>query len=87
MFKMVALILQGIVGFVLYLPARTATTHYAIHIGRGHGEIGHPAKMLDLAVPFDFPILDEIHQHVRVGFVQGNLIDESKLVSYGHLPR
>ena len=59
--EVIALIFEGIEGFILNLPPSATTSHQFKHIGCGDDQIGNPAKMLHL-VAFNFPILDEVNQ-------------------------
>ena len=56
MFKMIALIFQGIEGFVLDLPSGTPTAHDLIRIVFCHSKIGNPAEVLYL-IRGNFPCL------------------------------
>ncbi len=76
-FKMIALVLEGIEGLIFNLPAGATAPHQLKDIGCRDREIGDPAKMLDF-VPVNFPIFNEVDQQVRVRGVQRDLIDEPK---------
>ena len=64
-FKVIALIFQSIEGLVFNLPPRPATPHEVVHVPRADAQVGHPTKVLHLALTH-LPILDEIDSHVSV---------------------
>jgi hypothetical protein len=80
MFEMIPLVLQGVEGLVLNLPTRPPATHDCEDVHLGDGEIGDPTEVLGLALS-DLPVLDKVHQYVRIGLVQGYLIDKGKAVN------
>ncbi len=75
MFKMIALIFEGVEGFIFNLPTRPSTFHYDADIPFFQGEIGNPAKMAYF-VAVDFPVFQKVNQYILIALVQGNLIDK-----------
>ncbi len=69
MFKLISLVLEGIKSLVFDFPAGAPAAHNTFHIPFADLEMGHPAEMLGL-IGSNFPILNEIDQHVWVGSVQ-----------------
>ena len=66
MTQVVALIFQGVEGFILDLPAGAAGSHDIKGIFPGNGEVGGPAESGDLVILPDLPILQEVYQQVFV---------------------
>ena len=81
MFKVVTLILEGIEGFIFDFPTGTSTPHQVKNVDFGYRQIGNPAKVLDF-VSLDFPIFNEVDQHILIGGIQGNLVDETKTMGH-----
>ena len=57
--KMIALVLQGVEGFILDFPTRPPPAHDLKDILKGHGQVGDPTEMLS-SPRLDFPILDPL---------------------------
>lgn len=76
-FDMVALILQGVEGFVLDFPARPAGTHQLDDIGLAHEKVGDPAVVIGGLLANVQPVLEEIHQIGISAPVEGHLIEPS----------
>jgi hypothetical protein len=61
-FKVLALILEGVAGLILNLPARPAAAHQGGGMVLGDDEVRNPGAMFDLVTP-DFPVFEEIDAH------------------------
>ena len=79
MLKLIALILEGIEGLIFDFPARPTTAHDVIAVVTGEGEVSNPGEIL-FSCRRDFPVFEEVDQQVRVGGIEGNLVDEMKAV-------
>jgi hypothetical protein len=62
---MIALIFQGIEGFILDLPTGTPTAHDLIRIVFCHSKIGNPAELRHL-IWSNFPVFYKINQQILV---------------------
>ena len=77
--KMIALILEGVEGFILGLPTGSATAHQGIDIAPFNGDVSDPGEML-FAFVGDFPVFEKIDQDIGIRLIQGELIDKMKTV-------
>ena len=79
--EVISLILQGVEGLVLDLPTRPTAPHDLVSVLFGDGEIGDPAERFHL-VSRHFPVFQDIYQKIRIGLIERNSINESKVVAH-----
>ena len=66
MFKVIALVLEGVKGFIFDFPTRAPRSRYLIGILDRDRQTRHPGIDCLLAILVLFPVLDEIHLQVRM---------------------
>jgi len=76
-FKIVALIFQGIKRLIFNLPPGPTTPHEVKDIALVHPQVCHPAEVLDLGIT-NLPVLDEIDPHICVQCIERHVIDKPK---------
>ena len=81
--QVVALVLQGVEGFVLDPPAGAAGTHDLVNVVRGNGDIRNPAETHQLILVVQLPVLQDVDHYVRSRLVKGEPVDEA--VGVGNL--
>ncbi len=75
MFKVVALVLQRVKGFILNLPSGPCGPHQRNQVGGVDLYIRHPGKVLHLPVGMDFPVFQEVHFQLKVLMIQWRPIE------------
>src|SRR4029453_5801126 len=75
--KVIALGFQRIASRVCDLPPGSSSPHELLHVARAHAEVWHPTAGLD-CVSASFPGLDKMDPHVRVGGIEGAVMDKAK---------
>src|SRR5947209_7325998 len=79
-FQLIPLILQGVERLILDLPARATAAHDQPHGVLAQLQVRYPtAVKRDLSIA-DFPVFQDVHQHVRIRLIQGDLIQPAKMV-------
>ena len=80
-FKVIALILEGVVGLIFDLPAGAAPTHQRGGIVLGDDKVRNPGEMLDL-ISLDFPIFQKVDLDIGIGGIEGNVIEVTEALSH-----
>jgi hypothetical protein len=71
--QIVALILERVETLVLDLPTGSAAAHDIVNGLLRESQVGDPTEILDVAIGFDLPIFENIHQAIGLGFVERHL--------------
>ena len=81
-FQVIALIFQGVEGFVLDFPARTASVHDRHHVVGSEGEIGDAGIQKGFSVRVFLPVINKVDLQVSVFMVEllSNLVYEHSLI-------
>ena len=80
-FKMIALVLEGVVGLIFDLPAGATPAHQRGGIVLGDHKVRNPSEMLDL-ISLDFPVLQEVDPDIRLGGIEGDVIEVTEALSH-----
>ena len=81
MFKMIALILEAVEGFIFNLPAGASAAHQGIGIAFADGEVCNPGEMAGF-IPLDFPVFQEVDPHIGIRFVERHIVEKTKTMAY-----
>lgn len=73
--EVIALILQGVKGFVFDVPTGTAATRDNGNGLRVHGQIGDPTEVTNRAFWVNLPVIDHRDQDVDIRLVQGGAFE------------
>ena len=76
-FEVVAVVLQGVDGLVLDLPAGAPGAHQLVNIVLADLDVGHPAEFGDLFVPVDLPVFENVDQQIRILLVERHPVGET----------
>ena len=75
--EIVALIFEGVEGFIFDFPTGSPPSHNRIECPFGQRQIGtRSATEMAYLVPLDFPVFQKVDQHLLMTLIQGHLIDE-----------
>ena len=75
-FDMVALVFQGVKGFIFNLPPGTASFNQFRHIVSGYGKIRYPTVLIGgLSIFIDEPVLEKVNLIGSLGTVEGDVVD------------
>ena len=74
-FKIVALVFEGIDGFILYFPAGAPSSHDLIGVAAGDLKIGDPREIFALLI-LALPVFEDVDAKVLVALVEGDIVKE-----------
>lgn len=76
-FEVVALVFEGVDGFILHFPTGAPSSHDLIGVAAGDLKIGDPREIFAVII-LPLPVFEDVDANILIGLVEGNIMEEPK---------